>query len=121
MNVKDEVKGCNEFANALRFGKMQKAICAAGADAVKRLEEETWHESSQGIILRQFMLGLFNSPKYPFDLRSLMELDIEVHADCIAVLKMEYAPEHSFESNFRDGAALFKFLETWHEDYAGTN
>lgn len=119
MSEKHDVECCPELVEALRFGKRQKAICAAGAEAAKRLEEEALYDSHQGRILRQFLLGLSDSIEYPFDLRCLMELDIGVHADCITVLKMEYAPETSFESNFQGGTTFFKFLEKWYEDYAG--
>lgn len=62
----------------------------AGVPALHRLVQAAQGGGGQAYTLRQFLLGLYNSPEWPFDLYRLRGLDPELQTDCLAVLTLDW-------------------------------
>ena len=58
-------------------------------DALKRLWQIANGGSGQCRYVAAFLLGLYNGPRFPFDLTNLRALDTEIVQDCLTVLAMD--------------------------------
>ena len=81
-----------------------------GLPALRRLAEVAWGDSGQARIVGRFLLGLYNGRAYPFDMCRLRSLDLKLHQDCLAVLRLDYHPAREVHEYLEDGYALFKYL-----------
>lgn len=61
--------------------------------AVRRLWEHANGNSGQCRHTAAFLLGLYNGPRFPFDMTKFRALDSNLFRDCITVLAMDNAPE----------------------------
>jgi len=69
--------------------QQQKAI-ATGVPALERLMEIAERNASgQARYISLFLLGLYNGPRFPFDLTNLRAIDGSLQDDCLAVLEMD--------------------------------
>src|SRR5699024_7894345 len=90
--------GAEEIADAQRAAWLldhrsrQAAAEAEGIPALVRLVHAAQGRSGQCHHLRRFLLGLYNSYEWPFELNRLRALDAELQNDCFAVLRMDLTP-----------------------------
>jgi len=103
------------------FEATKPAIRAAGIEALKRLIPIAQRDTGQSGVVARFLLGCYNGQDFPFDLTDLRRLDIEVHADCMAVLQMDYAPQREVHNLVEDGPRIFRALALhWAPNVADT-
>lgn len=82
----------------------------AGMQALSRLVKVATDCTGQSLIIAAFLLGLHNGYANPFNLIMLRSLDTNLHADCLAVLQMDYRPRKEIYELVPDGAQFFQHL-----------
>jgi hypothetical protein len=103
--------GTAEFAKMLSDQKEARTKrLAAGIPALERLIEVGLRDTGQSEVCGRFLLGLYNGPKYLFDLTELRRLDIELMEDCLSVLRMDANPVKEVHELITDGHAIFRRL-----------
>lgn len=85
-------------------------IAAEGEAALRRLFTVAQGDSGQCRYVAHFLLGVYNGPRFPFDLTDFRALDRELFADCMTLLRMDYAPEREVHTYFENGSAKFEQL-----------
>ncbi len=96
-------------------------VRALGIDALKRLIPIALKDTGQSARIARFLLGCYNGTHFPFDLTDLRGLDFPLHEDCLAVLKMDYAPVKELHHLIDDGPAIFEGLaRRWAPLYANS-
>lgn len=60
--------------------------------ALRRLWQVANGHSGQCRIVARFLLGLYDGPRFRFDLTDFRALDTEIFQDCLLVLRMDYSP-----------------------------
>lgn len=85
-------------------------VQAEGVPALVRLVAVARRGSGQSRIIARFLLGLWNGSAYTFDLTDLRSLDAELHADCLAVLRLDQYPAKEVHEYFEDGARIWDEL-----------
>lgn len=83
---------------------------AAGIPALERLIEVAKHDTGQSEVCGRFLLGLYNGPKYQFDLTEFRRLDTELMEDCLSVLRMDANPVKEVHRLIDDGDRVFRRL-----------
>lgn len=87
------------------------------SQALGRLLNVAQGHSGQCEYIANFLLGLYNGRRFKFDLSDFRCLDRKLFQDCMAVLRMDYAPQQEvhcyFESlakdwNITDYTKIFK-------------
>ena len=81
-----------------------------GLPALRRLAAIAAGDSGQARIVGRFLLGLYNGHEYPFSLVQLRGLDLELHADCLLVLRLDLHPAMEVHEYLEDGDVLFQQL-----------
>ena len=99
------------------FEKSKPAVRATGLAALKRLIPIAQGDTGQSVRVAHFLLGCYNGHEFPFDLTDLRALDFDIHADCMAVLQMDYAPEREIHQLIENGARIFERLAQLHALY----
>jgi hypothetical protein len=61
--------------------------------ALERLWKIANGHSGQCKIVAEFLLGLYNGYRFPFDLSDFRCLDRNIFKDCLTVLEMDYCPQ----------------------------
>lgn len=89
---------------------------AEGRPALQRLVPIAQRDSGQSVVVRRFLLGLYNGTDFPFDLTELRRLDQAVFNDCLAVLRMDWQPSVEIHQYIPEHAELFK---AWALETAG--
>lgn len=96
---------------ALRqFEEALPLIRLEGEAALRRLLPIARRDSGQSGVVAKFLLGLYNGTRFPFDMTELRRLDLDLFEDCLAVLRMDFAPEKEIHRYFEDGGVLFEDL-----------
>lgn len=83
---------------------------AAGIPALERLIKVGLRDTGQSQVCGRFLIGLYNGPKYPFDLTELRRLDNELLEDCLSVLRMDANPVKEVHRLIDDGETIFHRL-----------
>lgn len=65
------------------------AFIQEGWNAMRQLWNIAQGSSGQCRYVAEFLLGLYNGPRFPFDLTSLRALDTDIAQDCLAALKLD--------------------------------
>lgn len=73
--------------------KLSVAPSAESTRALKRLWTLATGDCGQSRVVAQFLLGLYDGRRFPFDLTCLRTLEPDVYLDCLRVLQSEYQPE----------------------------
>lgn len=82
---------------------------------LQRLWTHANGHSGQCRTVAKFLLGLYDGPRFPFDLTDFRSLDAAIFQDCLVVLTMDYAPEREVHMQLRmDSAAFEQLAEAWH-------
>lgn len=112
------------FAEMHRKEEERKAarprIQAEGIEALKRLLNVARGHSGQCRHIAAFLLGLYNSDRFKFDLTDFRCLDHELFEDCLTVLRMDARPLQEVHTYFKNGGAIWEQLaKDWNiTDYA---
>lgn len=83
---------------------------STGIPALQRLANVALRDSGQARTVGLFLLGLYNGHTYPFSLTQLRGLDLDLHSDCLAVLRLDYHPAREVHQYIEGGDELFKQL-----------
>lgn len=89
----------------------QAAAEAEGIPALVRLVHVAQGRSGQCHHVRRFLLGLYNSYDWPFELVRLRALDEELQEDCLRVLRMDLQPRQEIHLFLNGGTEIFQ--EFW--------
>lgn len=105
----------NKYRERLeKHQREQPEIRRIGVQALIRLVRVAQSDTGQSARIGRFLLGLYNGPRYPFDLTNLRAIDIDLWDDCMAVLAMDQAPEREVHKLIDNGAAIFaEFERRW--------
>lgn len=111
-----EQKAYFELRRAEREARLadRPRIIEEGRAALRRLLPVAQSDTGQSVRVARFLLGLYNGPRFPFDLTDLRGLDFNLFDDCLSVLKMDYSPEVEVHRYFVDGGAIFERLAEYH-------
>ena len=77
------------FQEILALDAERQSATEAGIPALSRLVKIANRDSGQASTVRQFLLGLYNGYRFPFNLIKLRGLDKELFDDCMAVLTLD--------------------------------
>lgn len=108
MDVSEAISASLANMQARKAGRAQ--IKADGISALCRLVAATRHDSGQSAVIGRFLLGLWNGAAYPFDLVTLRGLDIALHDDCLAVLRLDEGAELEVHEYIENGTAIWADL-----------
>lgn len=89
-------------------------IRAAGVEALNRLVLVAQQDTGQSGVVARFLLGLYNGPRFLFNLTELRRLDRSLLDDCLAVLKMDHQPEVEVHEHFEHGKKIWNTFEAAH-------
>lgn len=98
------------FAELARIEQNRSQAQAEGLPALERLAAVARRDSGQAQTVGRFLLGLYNGTAYPFNLSRLRGLDLDLHRDCLALLRMDYQPVMEVHEYIKDGQELFQLL-----------
>jgi hypothetical protein len=85
-----------------------------GVASLKRLYEVAQGHSGQCRYIAEFLAGVYNGSRFPFDLTNLRCLDPELVEHCLAVLRMDARCEGEVHTYFEDGGRLWaEMIERW--------
>ena len=89
---------------------LRPMIEAQGVAALKRLLPVAEGDTTQSRRIARFLLGLYNGPRFPFDLTDLRGIEHNLFDDCLTVLHMDHQPEREVHRYFEGGGARFEAL-----------
>jgi hypothetical protein len=95
----------------IQFQTRREEAIAAGLPALKRVLAVARRDTGQSQVCGRFLLSLYNGPAFPFDLTDLRRLDVELHDDCLAVLRLDASPEKEVHKYFVDGDRIWDELK----------
>ncbi|MCD2451653.1 hypothetical protein GO003_014755 [Methylicorpusculum oleiharenae] len=75
--------------NRLELATERRKACQKGEPALHRLVKVARHDTGQSLIIRRFLLGLYNGYQHKFSLTELRNLDKQLFYDCLAVLILD--------------------------------
>jgi len=81
-----------------------------GIASLRELVRIAQGNSGQCRYIARFLAGLYNGPRFPFDLTDLRAIDDALFEHTLAVLRMDHAPEKEVHNYFSNGSKL------WEED-----
>lgn len=89
-----------------------------GIASLRELVRIAQGSSGQCRYIARFLAGLYNGPRFPFDLTDLRPIDDELFEHAMAVLRMDHAPEQEVHQYFVDGGALWeeRIIKEWSLD-----
>lgn len=89
----------------------RKQMEEAGFEALQRLYERACADTGQARKVAEFLLGLYNGDRFPFDLTNLRGLDDDLFDDCITLLRMDARVTRQEVHNYFDkGSQKFENL-----------
>lgn len=88
-----------------------------GVKAILPLVKVALGNTGQSQYVRRFLLGLFNSRSWPFDLLSLRCLDSDLQKACISLLTLNVLDKsRDMRDYFADGTAMYHQLMDLEEE-----
>lgn len=89
-----------------------------GIASLRKLVEVAQGRSGQCRYIARFLAGLYNGPRFPFDLTDLRPIDDELFEHALAVLRMDHAPQKEVHNFFVDGSKLWeeRIIGDWELD-----
>ena len=85
---------------------------AAGLPALYRLVEVADRDTGQSQVCGRFLLALYNSHAFPFNLTDLRRLEQPIWADCILVLGLDHRPRKEVHLLIEGGPEIWERLKT---------
>lgn len=77
------------FQEIFALDTERQSATEAGIPALMRLVKIADRDTGQASTVRQFLLGLYNGYRFPFNLIKLRGLDKNLFDDCMLVLKLD--------------------------------
>lgn len=123
--VKDKVLSAASMAErqkrwdreAVEYENQRAAAHEAGIPALHRLIEVAHRGTGQSQVCGRFLLALYNSYTFPFNLTDLRRLDRSLWEDCISVLRLDQRPQKEVHLLINDGPAIWEGLKAaWATD-----
>lgn len=88
----------------------RKQVFINALAALQRLTKVAAKDTGQSKTVGLFLLSLYNGYAYPLNPVHLRSLDANLHADCLAVLQLDYQPVKEIHEYLPNGSQLFKQL-----------
>lgn len=116
MNNKDEQRrllsedALGQILAEQEHQELLPAIRFQGKAALVRLVTVARGHSGQSRYIARFLLGLYNGQRFPFDLTDFRCIDRQLFVDCLAVLRMDFQPEHDVHMYIDNGSEVFERL-----------
>jgi hypothetical protein len=109
-NPKHQDDAVSEFLAQIRAQDIEReTVLTAGVPALHRLAKIAQRDTGQAATVRLFLLGLYNSYRFPFKLTDLRGLDRDLFNDCMDVLTMDArATVKEVHQYFVNGGQLFE-------------
>jgi hypothetical protein len=83
-------------------------------EAAKRLWNIANGDTGQCRVVAQFLLGLYNGYRFPFDLTEFRRLDGSIFRDCLLVLQMDNQPAMEIHRRLGKTSDVFDALaDSW--------
>jgi hypothetical protein len=91
-----------------------------GLASLKELAAIAQRDSGQCRRIALFLAGLYNGPRFPFDLTELRAIDDELFEHALAVLRLDHRPQKEVHRYFPDGGELWEqqIIGAWQLDEA---
>lgn len=107
----------NDFLQQIADYEIERSTALeSGKPALMRLMNIAAGDTGQCIVVRNFLLGLYNGSRFKFNLNKLRGLDKTLFDDCMAVLTMDCRATvkevHQYISN---GSDIFENWAKTHE------
>lgn len=89
-----------------------------GIASLRELVRVAQRDSGQCRYIARFLAGLYNGPRFPFDLTDLRAIDDHLWEHCMAVLRLDRHPEKEVHGYFVDGSDLWEnhIIKEWDLD-----
>ena len=101
----------------------RESVLEEGKAALFRLYEIAQGDTGQSRVIARFLVGLYNSSAYPFDLTDLRTIDDKLFEDCMALLHMD--ARHCVQevhTYFEDGGRKWEqMISDWNMDKKATS
>lgn len=95
------------------MGNPRFDIESEGFEALYRLYEVACGNSDQCRIVAGFLLGIYNSDRFPFAMTDLRRVDTEIFDDCLRVLRMDSrVTAREIHTYFDNGGRKFERMAT---------
>jgi hypothetical protein len=103
------------FANMgpFDFKTGRTTIRKAGEEAIRRLLPVALRDTGQSGVVAKFLLCLYNSVRFPFDMTELRRLDHELLMDCITLLMTDSMREKEVHQHFENGDKIWEQLAAY--------
>lgn len=102
------------------YKNRRAAAEVAGIPALHRLIEVARRDTGQSQVCGRFLLAIYNSRAFPFNLTDLRRLDRSLWEDCISVLRLDQHPKEEVHFSIADGPAIWEELKgAWATDKPG--
>ena len=102
------------------YKNRRAAAEVAGIPALHRLIEVARRDTGQSQVCGRFLLAIYNSRAFPFNLTDLRRLDRSLWEDCISVLRLDQHPKEEVHLSIADGPAIWEELKgAWATDRPG--
>ena len=102
------------------YKNRRAAAEVAGIPALHRLIKVARRDTGQSQVCGRFLLAIYNSRAFPFNLTDLRRLDRSLWEDCISVLRLDQHPKEEVHFSIADGPAIWEELKgAWATDRPG--
>lgn len=81
-----------------------------GITALRRLLPIAQGDTGQCRVVAEFLLGLYNGSRFPFDMTGFRLLDSAIFNDCMKVLRMDSRPSREVHEYFENGGRIWESL-----------
>ena len=88
-------------------------IYTACSEALARLLPIALRDTGQSGVVAKFLLGLYNGPRFPFDLTELRRLDHKIFLDCVTVLMRDSIGGKEVHLYFENGDKIWEQLAAY--------
>lgn len=85
--------------------------CSDRKTALQRLVNFACEQTTvQSSVVAEFLLGLYDGPRFKFDLTAFRLLNPNTFDDCLAVLELDNSSSRRVHEYFREGEKLFESM-----------
>ena len=99
------------------YEQRRTAAEEAGIPALRRLIEVARRDTGQSQVCGRFLLSIYNSYAFPFNMNDFRRLDRSLWEDCISVLHLNRHPKKEIHLLIKNGPAIWEGLKAaWATD-----
>ena len=112
MSAEDQAKRQLEWNRRYAENEARRTAAEeAGLPALHRLVEVAKRGTGQSRICGRFLLALYNSRTFPFDMSDLRSLDQALWEDCMSVLRLDQRPRDEVHNLVDNGFTIWEELK----------